>query len=328
MTLVFIDAKNALFRYGHVFQGLRSDEGESTGILYGLIGCLLTLKRKYPDAFFVFAWDGGGKGWRHDLFPEYKANRKKLTEKPELVVNILAQMPQVKRLGKLLGIPNVEVAGVEADDIIGIMSRAVPLRGSTSSPVIYSSDKDFVQLMRYGVRVIRNVDKVKKMKVETLESVHEMFGCTPRDVLKVRALAGDHSDGIPSAAPGIGGKTATKLVMEMAVNPSKRKINVPVAATLKASHPLVKVQASWQRAHTNYKIMRILTSASDEVLSDVTSVSILEWISFVEARMRRPITQSRHKKYRELVAFLSTKGLVEALEQRQNLFAIQSRLHS
>ena len=78
MTLILIDAKNAVYRFGYAMSRLHSSEGVPTGAIYGFLNMLLRLKKKYPDGRFIIAWDGQGykqNGWRRKIFPGYKASR-------------------------------------------------------------------------------------------------------------------------------------------------------------------------------------------------------------------------------------------------------------
>lgn len=206
MTVILIDARNATYRFGFAYRSL-SVGGQPTGAVYGLVSCLLRLKKKYHDARFVMVWDGEGTTWRHVFYPGYKANRKKI-KSPE-VQAVLNQIPVVKDLTELLGIPNLQIDNVEADDVIAVLARSCVRLHKT---VVYSSDMDFLQLMADGIAVIRDIDKKDKLRVETENGVLERFGCKPCDIVKLRALTGDVSDNIPQVHLRCGVVTAAKYL--------------------------------------------------------------------------------------------------------------------
>ena len=124
-------------------------------------------------------WDGPGRSWRYDLYPEYKAARQSKDKSD--VAFIFKQMPTLKTITAMLGIPSVEVPAVEADDLIGIL--AMWTLQNNHGPIIYSSDKDFIRFVQYSIGVIRDVDKKYPLRLETAESVQVSFGCGVKDVL-------------------------------------------------------------------------------------------------------------------------------------------------
>lgn len=271
MRLILIDAKNALYRFGHAHYGLRTDDGIHTGAVYGLLGCLLRLKKKYPDGKFVMVWDSGGRGWRSKLFPEYKDGRHKaldanatakekreFKEASERRQAILNQENMLVEITASMGIPQLAVRNVEADDLIGIL--AVRALKKEWRPVIYSSDKDFMQLMHRGVKIIRTKTDVCKPS-----HILKEFGCAPEDLLEVRAIAGDKSDGIPNPVKGVGPKTASKWLLE-GIHP--RDHEAPWWPLTKINTKARDLIAAWDVVHRNYQLMRLVTRANDKRLGN------------------------------------------------------------
>ncbi len=309
MTVVLIDAKNALYRFGYSFAGLQSSSGVKTGAIFGLFQVLLRLKKKYPDARFVMVWDGPGKGWRYKLFPQYKGNRKK--EKSPEIMAVLEQIPTVERLTELIGIPQICIPRMEADDIIGLLAMRCLKRGW--KPVVYSSDKDFMQLMHRGVKVIRDVDKTNKLAPESERSVMAKFGCSPEMVLQVRAIAGDKSDGIPNPVPGIGPKKASKLI-EAGLCPSDEVNTLPIKGA-------EELQAKWEHVHRNYRIMSILTSTRHELEPEdglTTRLGVLRVVMALRGRCK-----PSKVRYRQFVAVLQELEMADALASRHELWRLQ-----
>lgn len=315
MTVVLVDAKNALFRFGFAYAALQAVDGTKTGAIYGLLNCLLRLKKKYKDAKFVMVWDGEGKGWRYKLFPAYKGNRKKGVGLPIEVAEILNQIDLVKELTAQLGILQVEVPRLEADDLIALL--AVRCLQQEITPVVYSSDKDFMQLMRRGVVVIRDVDKKNKLAPESTRTVEAKFGCSLKDILKVRAIAGDTSDGIPNPVRGIGAKTAAKLIAA-GLDPSSGCMSpaqVEVAP--------VKLVEVWGSVHVNYQIMRLVTSPKSERLSPGQRRTVKGILAEVISRVQGPRLYRGHDTYQKFIAALAGLEMVDALDRRYELWRLQ-----
>jgi len=302
MTYILLDAKNSLYRFGWVGRSLRNSEGVPTGAIYGILRLLLRLKKKYPVSRFVCVWDGAGQGWRHKLFPAYKANRHKEKDIPQEVKDLFVQIPYVKSVLDAIGIPQIEIAGLEADDVIGVLARSYSKKHKV---VVYSMDKDFMQLMSM-VELIRDVDKKDRLSPETEKKVIARFGCSSKDVLKVRAIAGDHSDGIPNPVAGIGPKTAAKLIAS-GVDPS--------SCAYDTSWPK-NIKAHWKDIHRNYLLMKLPLSAKDKMMTTDQQCAL----------------QSARKRGKEieggaifgLVDILGRLQLSEAMESRRELYHIQS----
>ena len=201
-TVILIDAKNALFRFGWAHRYLSAEDGTKTGAVYGVINCMLRLRARYPSCTFVLVWDGAkpSNSWRGRLYDGYKSNR--TGEKPAFIVETEAQIPLLKEIIELIGILQVSATSVEADDVIGILAMTCVRKGHKA--IVYSMDKDFLQLMVHGVSVIRDVNKAAKLAPETDKSVQKLFRCNAKDVLFVRTFLRDASDKIPPPMRGCG----------------------------------------------------------------------------------------------------------------------------
>ncbi len=200
-SLCLIDANNLLYRAFYALPRLTAPDGTPTNAAFGFARVLLKILREdRPDAVAV-VFDAPGPTARHALYPEYKANRLKVPE------DLAAQIPLVKELVDALGVPRIEESGVEADDVIGTLSREAEASGM--EVVIVSSDKDLYQLVSDRVRVR---DGIRERTVGSRE-VEETFGVPPSRIVDLLALAGDPSDNVPGV-PGIGEKTAAGLIRE------------------------------------------------------------------------------------------------------------------
>jgi DNA polymerase-1 len=206
--LIVVDGNAALWRFGFVNIRLTDSDGRQTGGVYGFLRGLLRLKHRYPDAVFAIAWDGGGRTWRHEFFDGYKAKRNKPAKEDEVKVDIGGQIQLLNPILRTLGIPYMRVPQIEADDMASLLAARAQRCGL--EPIIYSGDRDYFQLLRFGVGIIRDTAQNKdRLKIET--TTKGVFECEPHQVLMFRAMVGDASDGI-NGVMGVGPVTAAKLL--------------------------------------------------------------------------------------------------------------------
>lgn len=206
--LFLVDAYALIFKYYYAFLGrpMRNRAGMNTSVVFGFVKFLRDIqKRERPDLLGV-AFDPKGGSFRRDIFPEYKANR---SETPE---DILLSVPYVKRVLEAMCIPILEVAGYEADDVIGTLSQ----KGVEAGYDVYmvTLDKDYGQLVRDNCRIYKQRGAEGSIEIVDREAIREKYGIDdPQLVRDILALWGDASDNIPGV-PGIGEKSACKLVRE------------------------------------------------------------------------------------------------------------------
>jgi DNA polymerase-1 len=200
-SLYLIDGHNVLYRTFFGLPRLSAPDGTPTNVVLGTARILLKILREEKPSAIAAVFDSPEPTPRHDLYPEYKANRLKVPE------DLLAQIPVVKDVIDALGVQRIEVPGAEADDIIGTLSRLAEEKGM--EVVIVSSDKDLYQLVSRKVRIRDGL----KEKTVGEEEVRETFGVGPGQVAELLALSGDPSDNVPGV-PGIGEKTASGLIRE------------------------------------------------------------------------------------------------------------------
>ena len=197
--LLLVDGSSYLYRAYHVpnLQRLTNTAGEPTGAVYGVINMLRSLIAEYRPEHMAVVFDARGKTFRHDMYDEYKANR------PAMPEELAAQVEPLHALVRALGLPLLQVAGVEADDVIGTLASQATGQGVET--VISTGDKDMAQL------VSPHVTLVNTMSQTTLDAagVEEKFGVPPALIIDFLALTGDTSDNIPGI-PGVGPKTAAR----------------------------------------------------------------------------------------------------------------------
>ncbi|AZZ37687.1 DNA polymerase I [Bdellovibrio sp. qaytius] len=197
--IYLVDVSSMFFRAFYAIRPLSSTKGVPVNAVYGFISMIIKLfKEKNPD-HVVFCYDRKEPSFRKDLYTEYKANR---TTMPD---DLQVQMPYLKQVADLFGIADIEVAGYEADDLIGTI--AVQSAKEGYQVYIVSGDKDFSQLVNENIFLY---DTMKEF-VYTAEAVKEKHGVYPEQFIDFLAITGDTSDHIPGVA-GIGPKGAQKLI--------------------------------------------------------------------------------------------------------------------
>ncbi len=205
--LFLVDAYALLFKYYYAFLGrpMRNRTGMNTSVIFGFVKFLRDIqKRERPDLLGV-AFDPKGGSFRREIFADYKANR---SETPE---DIILSVPYVKRALEAMCIPILEVAGYEADDVIGTLSQ----KGADAGYDVYmvTPDKDYGQLVRDNCKIYKQKG-TDGIEIVDRAAIREKYGIDdPTLVRDILALWGDASDNIPGV-PGIGEKIACKLVQE------------------------------------------------------------------------------------------------------------------
>lgn len=180
---------------------MTNPQGVPVNAVYGFVNMLLKLLNDYHAPYMAVIFDAARKNFRNDIYEDYKANR---DAPPE---DLVPQFSLVRDATEAFDIPALQLEGYEADDLIATYTRLAREQGK--KVVIVSSDKDLMQLVGEGVRLLDPM-KGKYMKEK---DVLEKFGVTPDKVVDVQSLAGDSVDNIPGV-PGIGVKTAAQLINE------------------------------------------------------------------------------------------------------------------
>jgi DNA polymerase I len=207
VSLILIDGSALVYRSHYAFakRPLMSSSGELTSVAYGFFNTLLRLIQDYEPEKLVVIFDKKGKTFRHDMYPDYKANRKPMPEE------LAEQLPRLRELLDAWGVPVLDQDGMEADDIIATLARVS--EGICDRVWLYSGDKDFMQLLNDRVAMLKPGKGGDSPFELTADGVRKEYGLEPLDLIQVFALAGDQADNIPGA-PGIGDKTARKLISE------------------------------------------------------------------------------------------------------------------
>lgn len=199
-TLFLVDGSSLLFRAFFAIRGLSTKEGRPTNAIYGTLRMVEKLLKEHAPSHMAVVFDLPGPTFRHEAFAAYKANR------PETPPDLVAQIGPAKAIVRAMGLPVLEQAGFEADDVIATVAKRAVEEGM--EVVIVTADKDLFQLVRPGVKVLHTK---KEDALLDEKGVEEVFGVPPHRVVDVLALWGDPTDNIPGV-PGIGEKGAKELV--------------------------------------------------------------------------------------------------------------------
>ena len=202
-TIYLVDASTFIHRSYHAIGHLSTKDGRPTNAVYGFVATINKLLREKNPEYLALAFDAKGPTFRHERYPEYKANR------PPMPEDLIAQQEPIRGIVRAMGLPSLEVPGLEADDIIATL--AVRAAADDFQVVIVAGDKDYFQLL--SPRISLYDPNPKRETSTTVESFSEKFGIKPEEFLEAQGLMGDSTDNIPGV-PGVGEKTAMKLVRE------------------------------------------------------------------------------------------------------------------
>lgn len=207
--ILLIDGNSILNRafYGTQSSYLKNAEGFSTGALFGFMNMFLKQIEEFSPEYAAVAFDVKAPTFRHERYSEYKAGRH--ATPPEL----LEQFPVAKELMEAMGIARLELAGYEADDLLGTYSRIAT--ENNIKCYIMTGDRDALQLVNENVNVLLCSTQKGRPHTEVydIEAVKAKYGILPSKLIDMKALMGDSSDNIPGV-PGIGEKTAAALLIE------------------------------------------------------------------------------------------------------------------
>jgi len=239
-TVWAIDVLSRVYQLFHALPEMSAPDGTPVSAVYGFTRDLLDIiEKKRPD-YLLCALDAPGPTFRHERFEAYKANR------AEMPADLVPQVPLVRRLLGVMGIPCLELPGFEADDLLATLAvRTVAAAGSC---IIATSDKDARQLLRDGVRLLN----LRTNAAYGPEELKAEWGIRPDQVVDFLSLVGDSVDNVPGI-PGIGPKIASELLQKFdtldavlaradEVSGAKRRENlVTHADTARAARELIRL---------------------------------------------------------------------------------------
>ena len=200
--IFIIDGSSYLYRAYHAMPPLTASSGQPTGAIKGVTNMLMTLKKDSEGSPIIVVFDAKGKTFRNDIYKDYKANR------PPMPDDLREQLQPLKEIVRAIGFPLIEIAGVEADDVIATLVKIA--KEKKFKTVISSLDKDLMQLVEDPISTMMNT---MTHQIFNEDKVLEKFGVKPSQIRDMLALTGDTSDNIPGV-PKVGQKTAAKWLNE------------------------------------------------------------------------------------------------------------------
>ncbi|HOB82850.1 MAG TPA: DNA polymerase I [Bacteroidales bacterium] len=206
--LFLLDAYALIFRsyYAFIRNPRLTSKGLNTSAIFGFLLTLEEVLQKQRPTHIAVVFDVSGPTFRHEMYKEYKANR---DETPE---DIKTAVPYIKRLIEAYRIPVIDYPGFEADDVIGTLAKKASARGFTT--YMMTPDKDFAQLVSGNIFMYKPSRSGNESVIWGIEDIKREFEVErPEQVIDILALMGDTADNIPGA-PGVGPKTAMKLISE------------------------------------------------------------------------------------------------------------------
>ena len=205
--IILIDGHSILNRAFYGLPDLTSSDGRHTNAVYGFLNILFRILDEEQGQYLAVAFDLSAPTFRHELYEQYKGTRKGMPDE------LREQVPLMKEMLTAMQVPILMLEGFEADDIIGTVSRQCEEAGLDVT--IISGDRDLLQLAsdKTLVRIPKTRQGQTVIEDYHAKDVKERLQVTPAQVIELKALMGDSSDNIPGV-PGIGEKTATKLIVE------------------------------------------------------------------------------------------------------------------
>ncbi len=202
-TIYLIDGSAYIHRAYHAIRNLANSKGLPTNAVFGFTKMLLKLIQDKKPEYLAMVFDAKGPTFRHEIYDQYKANR------PPMPEDMVVQLPFIKQIVENLNIPILEMAGFEADDIIGTLARKCEKNGF--QVIMVTGDKDFRQLITPSTCMWDTM----KDRITDYSTIKAEYGFEPEKFIDVMGLSGDTSDNIPGV-PGIGEKTAIGLIQTYA----------------------------------------------------------------------------------------------------------------
>jgi len=252
--LILVDGTAYLFRsyFSTISQNLTNNSGFPTGAMFGTVNAIKHLQRKYKGAKLIMIFDAKGTNFRHQIFPEYKANRSPAHD------DLIVQIEPLYKIIRAMGFHFLCEEGVEADDVIATLSRFANEKGIET--IIASGDKDLFQLVGGNIKQLD-----MKGKLFSEDDVKEKMGVKPNQILDLLALTGDSSDNIPGV-PSVGPKTAAKWLEEYndidGVKTNAEKIGGKVGEKLRESFDLLDL--SYQLVKLKFDVKLPFNILEDE----------------------------------------------------------------
>ncbi len=266
--IFIVDGYGQIYRSYFAFMNnpLRDRDGNNVSAVFGFFNTIMSLVRQHGPEYLVVAMDSRGKTFRHELYPQYKANREKAPE------DLHAQVPVINSFLDGMHIPHFERQGMEADDIIATIAKKASAQGIET--VMVTGDKDLLQLVRSDVLALRPPRKGEKdYWLCNADGVYELYGVRPDQIVDYLTILGDSSDNVPGVN-GIGEKGAVKLLSEYG---TLDNVYENIASLPKGT--AAKLEAARDHVELSRTLVRLCDSVFDDPDLDFGSfgTSLIDW---------------------------------------------------
>lgn len=243
---VLVDGSSYLFRAFHGMPPMSNSQGQATHAIYGVINMLKSLLKTYEPTHIAVVFDAKGKTFRDDIYPEYKANR------PPMPDELRSQIAPLHTIIKAMGLPLIVEPNVEADDVIGTLTKRATALGMKS--LVSTGDKDMAQLVDDHVTLINTMNNT----LMDVPGVVEKFGVRPELIIDFLALKGDKVDNIPGV-PGVGDKSALGLLQGIGgINDIYNNLDKIATLDFRGAKTMArKMQEHEQSARLSYELATI-----------------------------------------------------------------------
>jgi DNA polymerase I len=266
--LVLIDGYGFVFRAYHSLPPLTDGNGLEVGAVYGFTSMIMRLLGEVNATHMAIVLDSGSKNFRHDIYPDYKANR------PPAPESLIPQFALIRDAGQAMGLRYIDKSGYEADDIIATIAKQASIQGYKVT--IVSSDKDLMQLIDDNISML---DPIKMIPIDS-EKTLAKFGVMPDKVRDILSLMGDKSDNIPGV-PSIGAKTAAELINQFGSLEGVYK-NIDQIKQVKRKEALID---NYDKAILSYELVGLKFDVETEItldelrIKEVNDDNLLEFLN-------------------------------------------------
>ncbi len=299
--ILLIDGHSILNRAFYGLPDLTNSEGTHTGAVYGFLNILFRILDEEKPDYLTVAFDLHEPTFRHKLYDAYKGTRKAMPEE------LREQVPLIKEMLGAMGVKTVSMPGYEADDLLGTLARRSEKEGMDVT--ILSGDRDLLQLATEKIMIRLPKTSRGKTTIEDFrwDQVKEKYQVTPPQIIELKALMGDSSDNIPGI-PGVGEKTATKMIVEFGS-----------IENAYAHLEEVKPNKARESLRTHYDLASL-----SKTLATINTDSPLEY-SYEEARIGELYTQEAYQlckklEFKNLMAKFDGAGVSGDSFIQQNFF--------
>jgi DNA polymerase-1 len=274
-NFIIVDGYSFIHRSYNALPPLTNSKGFPTHSITGTINMINAIKKKFNPEKLIIAYDHKGKNFRHDMFPDYKANRTPMED------DLRIQIAPIKEIVRAWGLPELCIEGVEADDSMGTL--AFRARDAGYNVAISTSDKDMRQLVSNGISILDTKDIANSSEPYGEEGVFERMGVYPNRVIDFLALVGDKVDNVPGVY-GCGDKTAIKWLnlygdVEGIIE-NADKIGGKIGETLRNSIEMLRLSYKLVVIDTNVQI----DNGVDDFVAKMDEDKLLELVNEYELK--------------------------------------------